>query len=112
MTIRRDVSEVVYRLGPQAEAACCRYLSSGHRRGNYWQVGDARNTPGRSMFVRLKDSSKGRAGKWTDAATGEHGDLLDIIRESLGLVDFAERGLALSPIAVYRTPSVADETRR
>ena len=28
------------------------------------------------------------AGKWTDAATGEHGDLLDVIRESCGLVDF------------------------
>ena len=28
-------------------------------------------------------TAKGPAGKWTDAATGEHGDLLDIIRESL-----------------------------
>ncbi|BAB54885.1 mlr9705 (plasmid) [Mesorhizobium japonicum MAFF 303099] len=44
------------------------------------------------MFVRLKgsDSGKGAAGKWTDAATGEHGDLLDVIRESLGLVDFKD----------------------
>lgn len=42
------------------------------------------------MFVRLKGpaSGKGAGGKWTDAATGEHGDLLDIIRESCGLVDF------------------------
>ncbi|WP_436424024.1 hypothetical protein, partial [Enterococcus faecium] len=50
--------------------------------------GDVHNTPGRSMFVRLQDSPKGPAGKWTDAATGEHGDLLDIVRESLGLPDF------------------------
>jgi hypothetical protein len=42
------------------------------------------------MFVRLKDSPKGPAGKWTDAATGEHGDLLDVIREVLGLADFAD----------------------
>ena len=42
------------------------------------------------MFVRLQESPKGPAGKWTDAATGEHGDLLDIIRESLGLRDFRE----------------------
>jgi hypothetical protein len=28
------------------------------------------------------------AGKWTDAATGECGDLLDVIRESRGLLDF------------------------
>ena len=43
-----------------------------------------------SMFVRLQDSPKGPAGKWTDAATGEHGDLLDIIRESRGLREFRE----------------------
>jgi hypothetical protein len=28
------------------------------------------------------------AGKWTDAATAEHGDLLDVIRQSCGLVEF------------------------
>ncbi|MGY4364192.1 hypothetical protein ACVW1A_000257 [Bradyrhizobium sp. LB1.3] len=42
------------------------------------------------MFVRLRDSAKGPAGKFTDAATGEHGDLLDVIRESCGLVDFKD----------------------
>lgn len=87
---RRDASDLASRLGRQAEAVCKRYLGAGRRQGNYWQVGDVRNTPGRSMFVRLKDSAKGPAGKWTDAATGEHGDLLDVIRESLGLIDFAD----------------------
>jgi hypothetical protein len=42
------------------------------------------------MFVRLLPSTKGPPGKWTDAATGEYGDLLDLIRESLGLVDFKD----------------------
>ncbi len=42
------------------------------------------------MYVRLNDSPRGLAGKWTDAATGEHGDLLDVIRESCGLVDFKD----------------------
>ena len=62
-------------------------------------LGDVRNTPGRSLFVRLKghEFGKGAAGKWTDAATGEHGDLLDVIRESCGLVNFHD---------------VADEARR
>jgi len=87
---RRDASDLTSRLGRQAEAVCKRYLGAGRRQGNYWQVGDVRNTPGRSMFVRLKDTVKGPAGKWTDAATGEHGDLLDVIRESLGLIDFAD----------------------
>ena len=83
---RLDASDLANRLGREAEAVCRHYLDAGYRQGNYWQVGDARNTPGRSMFVRLKPTAKGPAGKWTDAATGEHGDLLDVIRESCGLL--------------------------
>ena len=86
---RHAASDLASRLGRQAEAVCRHYLSAGHRQGHYWQVGDIRNTPGRSMFVRLKDSPERPAGKWTDAATGEHGDLLDVIRASRGLADFA-----------------------
>jgi hypothetical protein len=93
----RDVSELVQRLARDAEAVCRHYLSNGRRQGSYWLVGDVRNTPGRSMFVRLRGTPKRPAGKWTDAATGEHGDLLDIIRESCGLLDFRD---------------VADEARR
>lgn len=86
----RDASELAHRLARDAEAVCRHYLSNGRREGRYWLVGDVHNTPGRSMFVRLQESPKGPAGKWTDAATGEHGDLLDIIRESLRLRDFRE----------------------
>lgn len=63
---RHDASELVYRLAREAEAVCRHYLSAGRREGHYWLVGDVRNTPGRSMFVRLKESVKGPAGKWTD----------------------------------------------
>jgi hypothetical protein len=62
----RDASELAHRLARAAEAVCRHYLSNGRREGRYWLVGDARNTPGRSMFVRLKQSSKGPAGKWTE----------------------------------------------
>ena len=86
----RDASELARRLAREAEAVCRHYLSNGKREGRYWLVGDVHNTPGRSLFVRLHNSPKGPAGKWTDAATSEHGDLLDIIRESLGLRDFRE----------------------
>ena len=87
-----DAGELAIRLGRRAEAVCRHYLSSGHREGRYWLVGDVRNTPGRSMFVRLRgaETGKGAAGKWTDAATAEHGDLLDVIRESCGLVAFKD----------------------
>ena len=87
---RLNASELAQRLGRQAEAVCRHYLSNGRKQGNYWQVGDVRNTAGRSMFVRLHDSVKGIAGKWQDSATGEYGDLLDVIRDSLGLIDFAD----------------------
>ncbi len=89
---RHDASELAIRLGREAEAVCRHYLSSGHRAGRYWLVGDVQNNPGRSMFVRLTgpEVGKGAVGKWSDMATGEHGDLLDVIRETLGLVDFKD----------------------
>ena len=88
----RDASELAHRLARDAEAVCRHYLSNGRRQGRYWMVGDVRNTPGRSMFVRLSgpESGPGAAGHWTDAASAEHGDLLDVIRESCGLVDFRD----------------------
>jgi hypothetical protein len=63
-----DASDLAQRLGREAEAVCHHYLYNGHREGRYWLVGDVRNTPGRSMFVRLigSKSGKGAAGKWTD----------------------------------------------
>jgi len=74
-------TEIARRLGDHAEAVCRHYLANGRRVGRYWLVGDACGTKGRSLYVRLAASLNGRgeAGKWTDAATGEHGDLLDII---------------------------------
>lgn len=89
---RIDAADLAQSLGQQAEAVCRTYLSNGRRQGNYWQVGDVRNTAGRSMFVRLTGpaSGKGAAGKWQDPSEGTHGDLLDVIRDSLGLSDFAD----------------------
>ncbi|UFZ02609.1 toprim domain-containing protein [Bradyrhizobium ontarionense] len=85
-----DASELARRLAREAEAVCRHYLSNGRREGRYWLVGDINNTPGRSLFVRLHASSKGPAGKWTDAATGEHGDLLDVIGTTCALRSFRE----------------------
>ena len=87
-----QASDLARRLAEQVELVCRHYLSNGRRVGRYWIVGDARNTPGRSMFVQLRGptAGKGAAGKWTDAATGEHGDLLDVVRESCGLIEFGD----------------------
>lgn len=85
-------SELASRLAREAEAVCRRYLSNGRREGKYWLVGDARNTPGRSLFVRLRgpQNGKGAVGKWIDCASGEYGDLLDIVRETCRLRDFRD----------------------
>ena len=79
-----QASDLARRLAERAELVCRHYLSNGRRVGRYWIVGDVHNARGRSMFVRLRPGhgGKGMAGKWTDAATGEHGDLLDIIQEN------------------------------
>jgi hypothetical protein len=103
--MEKPASQISHRLGQQAEAVCRHYLSQGYREGRYWLVGNAQNVPGRSLYVRLVDMEKGVAGKWTDAATGEHGDLLDIIALNQGhhqlrdTLDEARRFLSL-PIPV------------
>ncbi|TPW27733.1 DUF7146 domain-containing protein [Pararhizobium mangrovi] len=84
-------ADLARRLADRAEAVCRHYLSNGRRHGRYWLVGDVDNTPGRSLYVRLwSDSADKPAGKWTDAATGEHGDLLDLIAANRRTAGFAD----------------------
>lgn len=89
-----SASELADRLARHAEAVCRHYLSAGRRAGNYWIVGDVGNNKGKSLYVHLTGP---RAGRWADAATSEYGDLLDLVRETCGLIDFRD---------------VADEARR
>lgn len=90
--MRNDAAEIARRLARDSEAVCRHFLSNGRKQGRYWLVGDVDNTPGRSLYVRLTgpDSGKGAAGRWTDAATGEHGDLLDLIAANQRLDDFRD----------------------
>lgn len=112
--VENPASEVARRLADNAEAVCRHYLSQGRREGRYWLVGDVRNAPGRSLYVRLVAAPDGRgaAGKWTDGATAEHGDLLDIIARAGGHVGLrdtlaeARRFLSLPP------PAPAESTDR
>jgi len=100
---KAGAAELARRLARDAEAVCRHYLSNGRRCGHYWTAGDVMNTPGRSLYVRLTgpDCGPGAAGKWTDSATLEHGDLLDLIRLNRNYADLryamdeARRFLAL-----------------
>ena len=73
---------VAVALADRAEEVCRRYLPHGRRQGRYWTAGDIHGARGRSLFVRL--APPGIPGKWTDAADGTHGDLLDLIRIASG----------------------------
>ncbi len=73
-----NASAIAAALAERAEAVCRQYLPHGRRQGRYWVAGDLDGARGRSLYVRL--AGPGAPGKWTDAASGEHGDLLDIVR--------------------------------
>jgi len=87
-----ETEDLIRALAENAEGVCRAYLPAGRREGAYWILGDLQNNPGRSLFVRLTGpaSGPGAAGKFTDGATGEHGDLLDIIRERTGISRFPD----------------------
>ena len=77
-----NAARVAAALAERAEEVCRRYLPHGRRSGRYWVAGDIHGARGRSLFVRL--APPGTPGKWTDAAEGTHGDLLDLVRIASG----------------------------
>jgi hypothetical protein len=97
--------ELSVRLAQNVQAVCRHYLPTGKREGRYWMVGDVAGTPGRSLYVRLFETERGAVGNWVDAATGERGDLIDLIRLNRRhgrlseAIDEAERFLSLPPSA-------------
>lgn len=103
--ISTRAAELSERLARNALAVCRHYLPAGRREGRYWMVGDVAGTPGRSLFVRLFETERGRVGNWVDAATGEHGDLVDLIRLNqrhgrlADTIEEVERFLSLPPSA-------------
>ncbi|PJR12783.1 DUF7146 domain-containing protein [Sinorhizobium meliloti] len=80
MNTATDISRA---LADRAEAFCRSWLPAGRKIGNYWIVGNKHGDPGRSLVIRLTPSAGRQPGKWVDHATGEHGDLLDILEERL-----------------------------
>ena len=109
-----NASAIAAALAARAEDVCRHYLPGGSRQGRFWIAGDKDGTPGRSLYVRLHPP--GTPGKWNDAATAEHGDLLDIIRHRSGASTLrdtlaeARRFLALPASAALSNTPAADDT--
>lgn len=99
--------EVAERLARTINELAPQLLSAGRRSGNYWVCGSVENERGSSLFIHLTGP---RAGRWSDAATGEFGDALDLVaatqfrgdrkhayRWSLDRLGLA-RGMAVPPV--------------
>ena len=84
MTMHVSVAEISADLGARAECFCRAYFPEGQRQGSYWQIGDTSGAVGRSLVIRLHAQAGRKAGGWTDYATGEFGDLIDLLHAKLG----------------------------
>lgn len=119
-------AEIATALAERVNALVRDLLPGGHSEGNEWRASDVTGSPGHSLGVHLRGQKQGI---WSDFATGEAGDALDLVRACLG-VDMAAalawarrwlgvgRGEALIPCrpalpsAAPKTVSEPDSWRR
>lgn len=108
---RYDPGALARDLARDTEGFCRRYFPEGRKVGNYWQMGDVTGATGRSLTVRLRASGGRQAGKWTDHATGQFGDLLDLLGHRLDPIAYPD---LLKEAADYlgTTPTVSPTTLR
>ena len=90
MSARRSIADLSADLADRAESFCRQYFPEGRKQGNYWQVGDTSGAKGQSLAIRLQAQGGRKAGSWQDFATGEYGDLIDLLQERLGSVTLKE----------------------
>jgi len=71
--MRLTVKELSDELWGSVERVCKHILPNGHKNGNEWSVGSTGGEKGQSLKVNMAGKKK-----WTDFASGEGGDLLDL----------------------------------
>lgn len=77
-----DIRELSRKLGDHASGICQELYPEGKVESGCYKVGSISGEKGRSMSVYLHGD---QAGKYMDFATGEGGDMLDLIQFALGL---------------------------
>jgi putative DNA primase/helicase len=82
-------ADVARALAERIEALARVLLPHGRRKGHEWLIGNVHGERGSSLGVHL---SGPKAGVWSDFATGESGDALDLVKAVLG----ADMGAALT----------------
>ena len=81
---RSDIATLSLDLAARAESFCRHFFPEGRKQGNYWQIGDVSGAQGQSLSIRLVDHGGRKSGNWTDYASGEFGDLIDLLHANLG----------------------------
>ncbi|WP_194098703.1 DUF7146 domain-containing protein [Marivivens aquimaris] len=113
MSARHSIADLSADLADRAESFCRQYFPAGRKQGNYWQVGDTSGAKGQSLAIRLRAQGGRKAGSWQDFATGEYGDLIDLLQERLGSVTLKETlREARSFLGEAPCPTVPRETQR
>ena len=113
MNPRRSIADLSADLAGRAESFCRQYFPEGCKQGNYWQVGDTSGGRGQSLAIRLQAQGGRKAGAWVDYATGQYGDLIDLLQERLGSPTLQETlSEARSFLGEAPCPAVSRETQR
>ncbi|MEQ8903624.1 MAG: toprim domain-containing protein [Roseovarius sp.] len=113
MSAQRSIADLSADLADRAESFCRKYFPEGRKQGNYWQVGDTFGAKGQSLAIRLQAQGGRKAGSWTDYATGEYGDLIDLLQKRLGSATLKETlREARSFLGEAPCPTVPRETQR
>ena len=80
MTQIMDVAAIVAALADRTEAICWELFPQGVKDGAEFRIGSLAGEPGRSLGIRIRGSKQG---VWCDFASGEAGDILDLISLTL-----------------------------
>ncbi len=67
-------------LADRIDALVPAILPAARPSGGYWQVGNVEGDAGRSLHVHRYGV---KAGHWTDEASGQFGDALDLVNEAV-----------------------------
>lgn len=76
-----DAAQAKTELNRQIDALCAELLPNGSRKGREWCVGNIKGSAGDSLKIHLAGN---KAGVWCDFATGESGDVLDLVMQVRG----------------------------
>lgn len=109
-----DIKEASQQLAQQAEHVARYLYPQGKKESNNWRIGGVDGEPGKSLSICL---SGPQAGQWTDFATDEGGDLIDLFaaRNKTGVseaLQAAKHYLGYTDVKkmVYTPPKIAQPT--